>query len=146
MLHQLRSQFARHLASASDGLLCAGGRPELAALPVRYQADGLDIDLLLPRWADAAFQHDPHGEAVLAVPLEGASRGRWLICRGAIALVPSPDWSALALEQRPFVAPEDLYLVARMLPRRIDLLDETRAWGIAETFEQPGGEEFKPQE
>jgi hypothetical protein len=33
------------------------------------------------------------------------------------------------------VQPEELYLVVRVAPRRIDLIDEDQGWGMQETLE-----------
>ena len=72
-----------------------------------------------------------------ASPLVGGTRGglRWLQIQGTAEPVGAPDWASLLPGWTSAVAPDDLYLVVRVTPARLDLFDERQGWGARETVE-----------
>jgi hypothetical protein len=61
---------------------------------------------------------------------------RWLQIRGTARRVERPNWAGLLLEGAPAsTLPQELYLVVQVVPKRIDLLDESRGWGVRETLD-----------
>jgi hypothetical protein len=104
-------------------------------MPVHYRSLGLEIDCLLPRWADAVYHLEQEPSVMLVIQDAGTPALRWLQCWGSVQSVAHPDWQELLPEgASTAVAPEDLYLVVRMKPERIDLVDEGQGWGVRETL------------
>jgi hypothetical protein len=60
---------------------------------------------------------------------------RWAQIRGTASPVEAPDWARLLPRWVSRMQPADLYLVVRVAPRRIDLIDEDVGWGVQETLE-----------
>jgi hypothetical protein len=111
-------------------------------MPVRYRNVGLEVDCLLPRWADVAYyiEQDPHVLLVIldSPPTGGGEPGgglRWLQYRGTAQPISSPDWDRLLPEGTPRVRPEERYVAIRITPERIDLIDESYGWGARETLD-----------
>lgn len=112
-------------------------------MPVRYRNHGLEVDCLVPRWADVAYYLEQDPRVFLVIldiqangpsPVSGQAL-RWLEYRGTAQVVSSPDWAGLLPEGTSTVRPDDLYLVIHVTPERIDLHDESRGWGARETLE-----------
>ncbi|MBI3760448.1 MAG: hypothetical protein HY260_01110 [Chloroflexi bacterium] len=136
MLDELRARMIAHLSQHCAGVLSAAGAPGAWAMPVRYRSRGLEVDCLLPRWADAGYhlQQNPH--AVLVIQETNGSTGqRWLQYRGIAQPVTSPDWKEWLTGETPTALADGLYLVVHLTPERIDLIDESRGWGARETLE-----------
>jgi nitroimidazol reductase NimA-like FMN-containing flavoprotein (pyridoxamine 5'-phosphate oxidase superfamily) len=142
MLDELRERIATYLAEHQVCVLSTAGSEDAWAMPVHYRSHGLEIDCLLPRWADVAYhlEQDPR---VMLVILDTRKTSevlppalRWLQVRGTARPVEEPDWETLLPEEtRTSVPPDKLYLVVRVAPERIDLLDESRGWGVRETLD-----------
>ncbi len=135
MLDKLRDRMAAYLSQHRVCVISAAGPDGARAIPARYRNAGLEVDCLLPRWADVAYYLEQDGRVALVVQDTGAQGLRWLRCLGAAHLVEQPDWDALLPKGAHTPAPDELYLVVRVTPRRIDLLDESRGWGARETLE-----------
>jgi hypothetical protein len=60
---------------------------------------------------------------------------RWAQIRGTASPVEAPDWARLLPRWVSRMQPAGLYLVVRVAPRRIDLIDEDVGWGVQETLE-----------
>jgi hypothetical protein len=111
-------------------------------MPVWYRLDpgpsgsrSLEVDCLVPRWADIAHQLTQNSRIVLIVQASSGAGLRWLQIQGTARPVEAPDWSALLPRWVPPVQPDALYLVVRVTPGRIDLIDEDLGWGVQETLE-----------
>ena len=135
MLDKLRDRIAAYLSAHRVCILSTIGPEGARAMPARYRSVGLEIDCLLPRWADVVYHLEQDPRVALAVQDDSVSPLRWLCCLGAARLVEQPDWDALLPAGAHIPTPDELYLVVRVTPRRIDLLDETRGWGARETLD-----------
>jgi len=115
MLDRLRTHLTHLLQSNPVGVLCAEGP---TAMPVRFEAQGLDLLCRLPRWSDLAYHLEADQPILLVVPIQATQR--WLRYEGISQPAPPVD---------------DLYHTVRLTAIRIDLIDETRGWGARETLE-----------
>jgi hypothetical protein len=104
-------------------------------MPVHYRSLGLEIDCLLPRWADVTYHLEQEPTVMLIIQDVGTPALRWLQCWGTARPAERPDWQGLLpKDSSATVSPGDLYLVVRMKPERIDLVDEGQGWGVRETL------------
>jgi tetratricopeptide (TPR) repeat protein len=85
---------------------------------------------LLPRWADVTYHLEKDPNVLLIVRDTKANDLRWLECRGTARLVASPDWAWLLPE-----GTAKGYVVIRVTPRRMDLVDEGQGCGARETLD-----------
>ncbi|MBI4322582.1 MAG: hypothetical protein HY675_29170 [Chloroflexi bacterium] len=139
MLNPARDRMMAYLTAHGIGVLSVSGGQEAWATPVRYRAEGLDVNCLVPRWADVAY-HLEQNSGVLLVILHAALAGPqrplcWLEYRGTARPIARPNWAGLLPDGTSEALAEDLYLVVNVSPKRIDLLDESRGWGVRETLE-----------
>ncbi|MFQ5854307.1 MAG: pyridoxamine 5'-phosphate oxidase family protein [Anaerolineae bacterium] len=142
MLEELRDRMTAFLSHHRVCVLSTAGAQGAWAMPVRYRNRGLEVDCLLPRWADVAYhvEQDPHVLLVIqdppSSPLVGGTRGGlcWLQYQGFARPVAAPDWEGLLPGWTASTSPDELYLVIRVTPERIDLFDESRGWGARETL------------
>jgi hypothetical protein len=111
-------------------------------MPVWYRLDpgpfgsrSLEVDCLVPRWADVAHKLTQNSRVVLIVQASSGAGLRWLQIQGTTRPVEAPDWSRLLPRWVSAVQPDALYLVVRVTPSRIDLIDEDLGWGVQETLE-----------
>ncbi len=142
MLAQLREEVATRLARHQHCLLSTGGSPGVWAIPVRCRSTGLDVECAVPRWSDPTHHLSDDPEVLLVFPDRGAPAGAWLQYRGRSAPVPSPDWRQLLPES--IDRPEERYLVVRVTPDRIDVVDESSGWGIRDSIEIHDRERNQP--
>ena len=111
-------------------------------MPVRYCSDcgpshgpSLEVDCLVPRWADIAYHLIQVSQVVLIIQGPSTAGLRWLQIQGTARPVEAPDWVRLLPRWVSAGQPDSLYLVVRVTPKRIDLVDEDRGWGVQETLE-----------
>jgi hypothetical protein len=112
-------------------------------MPVRYRpAPGgpsggrrLEVDCLVPRWADVAHHLSQNARVLLIVQALTGAGLRWVQIRGKASPVEVPNWARLLPRWASRVRPDELYLVVRVAPSRIDLIDEDLGWGVQETLE-----------
>ena len=111
-------------------------------MPVWYRLDpgpsarrNLEVDCLVPRWADVAHQLTQKARVMLIVQASSGAGLRWLQIQGTTQPVEAPDWSRLLPRWISVEQPDALFLVARVTPSRIDLIDEDLGWGVQETLE-----------
>lgn len=141
MLDELSDRIGTYLASRSVGIVSATGGVEEWAQPVRYRLvtppghASLMIACLLPRWSELVFRLEQDARVLLTVPDPGDAALRWLQCRGMATLLPPSDWSACLPSVFSCARLADLYVEGRITPKRIDLVDEARGWGMRETLE-----------
>lgn len=136
MLDELRERMAAYLSKHQTCFLSTARAEGAWAMPVRYRSLGLEVDCLLPRWSDAAY-HLEHDPTVMLVVLDTAAPMlAWLQCQGTAQPVERPDWEGLLPQGTlAIVPPDDLYLVVRVTPQRLELIDESRGWGVRETLD-----------
>jgi hypothetical protein len=133
VLDQLRDQIATYLA---DHHICVISALGACAMPARYRSDGLKVDCLVPRWSEVAYALEQDARAALVIADAPSDGARWLEVRGSASIVASPEWKGWRLDSTRHGVPlADLYLVVRVTPQRMDLVDETRGWGARETVE-----------
>jgi hypothetical protein len=111
-------------------------------MPVRYRPAsepsggwGLTVDCLVPRWADVAHHLSEKVKVLLIVQAPSGAGLRWAQIRGMASPVEAPDWARLLPRWVSTAQPDELYLVVRVAPNRIDLIDEDLGWGLQETLE-----------
>jgi hypothetical protein len=133
------SNFLSHQRTA---VISTTDAPGVSALPVWYRrlpenarSPGLEVDCLVPRWADVAHRLADTSEVVLIVQATSGAGLRWLQIKGTARPVEAPDWSRLLPRWVNATQPDSLYLVIRVKPSRIDLVDEDLGWGVQETLE-----------
>lgn len=138
MLNTLRERMRTHLLRNNVGVLSVTGNEGVSAMPVRYRVQNLELDCLVPRWADIAYNVESHPDVLIVVLTEIPSPTDllcWLQYKGKARPVASPDWNGILPEGVSAVLAKDMYLVLHVIPERIDLLDESRGWGSRETLE-----------
>ena len=131
MWDEARDRITQLLIDGSTGVLCAMGIDEPSGMTVRYRSDGLELACLLPEWTDVACAIEERPQVVLLISVR---EDVWVHIHGLARLVALPDWKGL-LPEGSSITPADRYVVAHIIPRRIDLLDERRGWGVRETLE-----------
>ena len=98
---------------------------------------GLELDCLVPRWTDVAHHLSEKAKVLLIVQAPSSAGLCWAQVRGTASPVEVPDWARL-LPRWVWVLrmqSDELYMVLRVTPSRIDLIDESEGWGIQETLE-----------
>lgn len=140
--YQQRERFNAFLAHQRTCIICTSIFEDAWAMPVWYRvspgASGNqkpEIDCLVPRWSDAAHHLDQIPEVVIIVQASSTGGLRWLQIQGTVQTVKEPDWQRLLPRWFSTVQPEALYKVVRVMPKRIDLVDEEQGWGVRETLE-----------
>lgn len=139
---QQRKRFASFLAHQRTGIISTTGSPGVWAMPVWYRPEfsptrshTLDLDCLVPRWSDLAH-HLMQEHAVIVIVQASSEAGlRWLQIQGTSRPVEAPTWDRLLPRWISTTQPDALFLVVRVTPSRIDLVDEDLGWGVQETFE-----------
>lgn len=132
MFDKLRDQIANALAGSRVGVLSACGEFGPHAMPVIYRLDGLDVECLLPRWAELAYMLEERTPVMLTILSEPESEQRWLRYQGVSQPVPDPNWSELLPDEK---VPAETHTVVRIQPNRIDLIDQAAGWGARETLD-----------
>jgi len=137
-----RERVATFLAHQRTGVISADATQGMWAMPVWYRpASGpsgdqdLQVECLVPRWADVAHHLSKKAEVLLIVQAPSGAGLRWAQIRGTARPVDAPDWARLLPRWVSRVQPAELYLVVRVAPSRIDLIDEDLGWGVQETLE-----------
>jgi hypothetical protein len=137
-----RKEFAAFLAHQRTCIISTIASQNVWAMPVWYRslfdASGdrtLEVDCLIPRWADIAHHLAEAAEVLLIVQASSGAGLRWLQIQGTTQAVETPDWTRLLPRWASKVRPDSLYLVVRVTPSRIDLVDEDLGWGVQETLE-----------
>ena len=135
MLNELRDRIVSYLALHRVCVFSVLVPQGLQAMPVRYHSRGLDVECLLPRWADVAYWVAQDPNVLLVIESSHAAGLRWLEYRGVARPVDAPGWTELLPTWNRATPPDQVYQVFRVIPRRIDLFDESRGWGARETLE-----------
>ena len=141
-----REQKARiaHCLAGHDTCVISTTRTQgIGAVPVRCHTDSklssgedLAVDCLVPRWTDVAHYLANRERTVALIMQMPSNEGlRWLQIRGMARRLAVPDWGRLLPDRAAALLPESAYVVVRVIPQRIDLVDESLGWGIQETVE-----------
>lgn len=140
-MEKINEKIAAYLASQKVCMVSTAARHGLGVItPAPYRAAGLEIEFLLPRWADLVYYLEEDPETLIIVPQEPDPSDCWLEYRGFVKPVANPDWLAwtLAYPALQLVKPyPELYRVFRVTPRRLDLINQQRSWGARQTLELP---------
>ncbi len=143
MLRVLRQRMQAHLSMNRIGVLTVAGPEGICAMPVRYRVENLELDCLVPRWADIVYHLERNPGATLIVvstfPSPVDDRLSWLQYKGNGWPVAAPNWRGLLPDRASEAQAADLYAVIHLVPERIDLLDESKGWGARETLEMGDG-------
>jgi hypothetical protein len=134
MLDELRERIAAYLAEHRVCVFSTAGPEGGRAMPVLYRSRGLEVECLLPRWSDVAYDvwRDPR---VTLVFLDArAPEQRWLQYEGTARPVERSDWSDW-LPGECAALSDELYQVVQVTPCRINLMDASRGWGARETLD-----------
>ena len=142
MEDELRDCMVAFLLKHRICVLTTSGTGGAWAMPARYRplaeavvSRHLEVECLLPRWADAIYHLEQCPQALLII-VEAQGIGlRWLQYQATAQPVALPDWPRLLPRGVSQVRPEDRYSVVRLTPQRIDLIDESRGWGARETLD-----------
>ncbi|MBI4671315.1 MAG: hypothetical protein HY741_06560 [Chloroflexi bacterium] len=135
MLDKLRDQIASYLMLHDVCIVSAVSAQGAWAMPVRYHSHGLKVDLVAPRWADVIWYVEQDPNVFLVIESHRAAGLCWLQYQGIAQPVAAPNWTELLPGWKSMTAPDDLYQVIRVTPKRIELVDENRGWGARETLE-----------
>ncbi len=135
MLDQLRDRMAAYLSHHRTCVLSTAGSQGAWAMPVRYRSQGMEVDCLVPRWTDVAYYVEQDPRVLLVIQDTEAPALRWLQVQGRAQPVAEPCWEGLLSGWTSSAAPDELYLVIRVTPARIELFDEGAGWGARETVE-----------
>jgi len=137
-----KEQIAAFLAHQRTGVISTASERGVWAMPVWYRLSehparnqDLQLDCLVPRWADIAHELDRESRVLLVVQAGTGAGLRFLQIQGEVRPVPVPHWNRLLPRWISTLQPERLYLVVRITPSRIDLIDEEVGWGVLETLE-----------
>jgi hypothetical protein len=138
-----RRRIASFLAHQRTAVIGTVVGQSMWAMPVWYRPASdepagrrsLELDCLVPRWADVAHHLSQNAPVLLIVQAASGTGLRWLQIQGVARPLEAPDWSRLLPRWVSTVQPDGLYLVVRVMPSRIDLVDEDLGWGVQETLE-----------
>ena len=135
MIEELRDRIASYLAHHRVCVLSLIGAQEVRAMPVQYRGRGLEVECLIPRWADVAYYLEQSPQVLLVIQGCYIAGLHWLQYRGVARPVAAPDWAAWLPHWSSAAPPGELYLVVRVTPERIVLFDESKGWGMRETLD-----------
>jgi hypothetical protein len=128
LLEELRDRITFYLLQHNVCVVSTSGTVGAWAMPVSYSSHDLLMECLLPRWADVGY-HIENDPRVLLIIWDSSLR--WLQYWGIAHLAPTPNWT----RPPPASGPNDRYIVIRVEPQRIDLVDESKSWGARETLD-----------
>ena len=137
-----KRRIASFLAHQRTGVIGAIAGQGMWSMPVWYRlarepgrGRGLELDCLVPRWTDVAHHLSEKAKVLLIVQAPSSAGLRWAQVRGTASPVEAPDWARLLPRWVSRMQSDELYMVLRVTPSRIDLIDEDQGWGIQETLE-----------
>ena len=140
--NERRKKITSFLAHQRTGVISAITGQGMSSMLVWYRlacgpsADqGLELDCLVPRWADVVHHLSEKAKVLLIVQAPSSAGLRWAQIQGLARPVEAPDWAKLLPRWVSRMQSDELYMVLRVTPSRIDLIDEDLGWGIQETLE-----------
>jgi Pyridoxamine 5'-phosphate oxidase len=142
IFHDHLEQIASFLIHQRTGVISTTGPAGVWSMPVWYKplpgtsgSQEMQVECLVPRWTDVSHHLTQDARVVLIVQASSGAGLRWLQIQGMAQPVEAPDWSRLLPRWVSTLQPEALYLVVRVIPNRIDLIDENLGWGVQESLE-----------
>lgn len=120
LIDELRDRILNHLCRNRVCVISTSGIAGAWAVAAHYSTEGLKLDCCVPRWSDVVYylEQDPH---VTAIVVDTESKHlRWLQYHGIAHITHSTG---------------DRDVAIRITPQRIDLIDESRGWGVRETLD-----------
>lgn len=135
MLQELRERMIAHLSAYRTCVLASATTDGASMIPVRYRNLRLEVECLLPRWSDVAYYVERDPRVSLVIHATDSRALRWLQLQGTARAVDTPLWHDLLPEATNQTRLEELYLVVRVTPQRLELVDESRGWGARETLD-----------
>jgi hypothetical protein len=127
---------AAYLSQNRLGVLSAAEPVGLSMMPVRYRNQGVEVECLLPCWADLIYYLEQDSRVALVITIGYQDNGLcWLHYLGTARLVSSPNWTALVTEEIPLALANALYRVIHLSPQRIDLIEVRQGRARRETLE-----------
>jgi len=140
--NDLINQFIAFLTHQRTCIISTAASQGVWAIPVWYRSivgtsgsPGLEIDCLVPRWSDVAHHLTQMPRVVLIIQASSRAGLRWLQVQGVSRPVETPDWTRLIPRWASRIQPDNFYQVVRVVPNRIDLIDDELGWGMQETLE-----------
>jgi len=137
-----KRRFHSFLAHQRTCILSTGTAIGVWATPVYYRCLPWNsgrarpqVDCLVPTWSDVAHQLTQVSQVLLLVQALTGAGLSWLQILGAAQPLEEPEWQRLLPRWIITNQPELLYLVTRVTPDRIELIDEERGWGVQESLE-----------
>ena len=121
MLDELRERITIYLNDHQVCVITTNGSQGAWAVAAQYKPRSLDLDCRVPRWSDALYHLEQDPRVLVLIHDPEANPMRWLQYRG--------------LAQVDRSSANERYVVTRITPDRIDLLDESRGWGARETLD-----------
>ncbi len=118
MLEELRNRIISYLSQNRVCVIATSGSLGAWAVSAQYDNAGLELNCRLPRWSDALF-HIEQEPRVMAI-IQDADPLRWMQYGGVAVIADSSD---------------ERYVNVHIVPKRIDLIDESRGWGARETLD-----------
>ena len=135
MQDQLRDSMAAYLSRNWLGVLTSTKPVGLWTMPVRYRSQGIEVDCLLPRWADLVYHLEQEPQVALVITIGNQVNGlSWLHYLGLARLVSFPWTTPVTPETLPALT-NVLYQVIHLSPQRIDLIEEQGGRTRRETLE-----------
>ena len=135
MLDELRERMIARLSAHRTCVLATATIDGASMMPVRYRNLRLEVDCLLPRWSDVTYYVEQDSRVSLVIHATNSGELCWLLLQGTARAVDAPVWDELLPDVPLQARPEALYLVVRVTPRRLELADESRGWGVRETLD-----------
>jgi hypothetical protein len=135
IIHELRERIIEHLASQTICVLSTKGDHGSWSMPVRYRHSDLDIECLIPRWADVVFHLEQNGQVILVIQSGLSSPGCWIQYLGQARRMRQGTEPTLFDGFIKSSRALHLYEIFRVIPDRIDLVDESRGWGMRENLD-----------
>jgi hypothetical protein len=120
LLDQLRDRITSYLSGNRVCVITTNGSLGAWAIPAQYENIGLELTCFLPRWADAIYHLEQDPRAIVIVMGEQTAPLHWLEVRGVTQIENLSDHR---------------YFAVRIIPERVDLIDQSRGWGARETLD-----------
>lgn len=134
-MDELRDRIATYLSSHRVCVISTTATHGTWAIPAWYRSCALQVECVFPRWSDVTYYLTQNPRVLLLILDLELPGLRWLEYRGAAELVTAPDWENLLPDSQLGIQPQARYVAARVKPERIDLIDESRGWGLRETLD-----------
>lgn len=100
-------------------------------MPALYSNQDLMMECRLPRWADVGYHIEKDPRVLLIIYDLHFPDDRWLQYWGTAQLMPASNGKVAP----PRGGLDDRYVAIRVMPQRIDLIDERKGWGARETLD-----------